>query len=569
MDTESRTTNRPQLDLSSAIKTNLFIFGSIFLCIEAYYITAFINTYPMVSGLDLLKEHSQSGRLLSSIGLSYSVFVSVYFLTRNSLERPVKKAFFVSVIAGCSIYYGIEKLVDQFVDNAKQETILCSFLGNYAKKNFLIGEGTAVPFWNSESTFTPFEDIQLGLILLPAAMCTNKQILDESFSTRKLRVDFKAMIEKVVDEKNASYHQLTIAELSSKIRSLKANLKDIREGHLKVVSASTEGRYQRYLKNYRRSLSRGGISHSSVNALTDFTDAVRSGKRRTPSENAFYETIIRAEFTKKQNDILKGAINTKRDIISEISRAMDKEKSKLVTSVVTAWSKGLPAEGINTTRVMREAVKTVVSPLILISCSGLSILLAFASLMSLLIPDLKNSNVEKNQGHGIRALFKMTKFLLSPIVIIPAIIVFIPVSQTQSFMLKDIKESNEEIAINSLLKTQFFVYPKLMNIYQFFHYRPTLNMSGHILAKEEELITYFSTRIDKSFNEMKYTTPSLQSVVFSSIALDSYRRLEEKHIIYLRSIIDFYTKNCSKADFDKKNISCVKMEYMNSLSLIY
>ncbi|MGO3346308.1 MAG: hypothetical protein ACTIM4_13705 [Marinomonas sp.] len=549
------------------VKRTLLLLGGLFLLVEAYYITAFINTYPMVSGLTLLKDHSDFGRLLSSVGLSYSVFVSVYFLFRKSLKHPLKVAFFASLISGFSIYNGVEKAVDRFVNSASEETILCGVLGNYAKKNFLMGEGEAVPFWNSESNFTKFEDIQLGLVLLPAALCTNKQVLSESFATNKLRSDFKGMVETAVDSRANNEIRMINNKFQPKINKLKLNLKSIRDGHIRVVNQSSDYRFQKALKRYHRALSKGGVRWKAMQALEQLASDVYNKKKKTPSASYFYDKIIRAELTDKQNELIKGQISPNRDILKEFKKHIEVEKSRTIATLVSAWSKGKTVIGTHATRAMKQSVKAVISPLILISFSGLSILLAIASLCSLLIPEPKQSFSSKAREISTKALYKTSKLILSPLLIIPAIVLFIPITQTQEFMLKDIEAGNKKVLLNSLLKTQFFVYPKLMGAFQALNIRPSLDMTPSILKEEKQLIDHYSKTFDQSFIEKKYTTPSLQSVVFSSIAMDSYGKLKERHIEDLNTITSFYSTRCKYDNFDTDALSCIKMNYMKALAM--
>ncbi|WP_162690154.1 hypothetical protein [Marinomonas primoryensis] len=521
----------------------------------------------MVSGLTLLKDHSDFGRVLSSVGLSYSVFVSVYFLFRKSINYPLRAAFFASLISGFSIYHGVEKAVDRYVDSASEETVLCGFLGNYAKKNFLMGEGEAVPFWSSESNFTKFEDIQLGLVLLPAALCTNKQILSESFATSKLRSDFKGMVETAVDTKANNEIRMINDYLYPKIDKLKFKLKSIRDGHIKVVNQSSDYRFQKALKRYNHALRSGGVNRSASNELVRLANDVYNKKKKTPSASYFYDKIIRAELTDKQNELIKGLISPNRNLLKEFKKLIEEEKPRTVATLVSGWSKGKAVDGTHATIAMKHSFKAVISPLILISFSGLSILLALASLCSLLIPEPKQSFASAGSEISSNALYKAGKLLLSPLLIIPAIVLFIPVTQTQEFMLKDLDEGNKKVLINSLLKTQFFVYPKLMGAFQVLNVRPSLDMTPAVLKEEKQLTDHFSKTIDQSFIEKKYTTPSLQSVVFSSIAMDSYDKLEERHIEHLNAITSFYSAGCKNNNFDADSLSCSKMNYMKALAL--
>jgi len=553
----------------SVFRAFLFIIGATYLVVETYYITAFINSYSLTSNNDILAKYKDVSRLLSSAGIALSMFITSFFFIRRKFHfNSFGIACVIAIASGSSIYYGVERVINEQVKKAPEEVVLCGFLGGFAKKTFLLGKGDAVPFWNAEKAFTPFEDIQVGLNLLPAALCTNKELLIASIATRETHQALANMIKNKINEIYQSRLEGELDGVERKLNYLRSNLDRIYEGHRKVVEASADWRYRRYLKGFDKALKRNGMSYTTRELIIDITNKTRENINVKPSKGDLYESIIRSEMRGKVNDLIKGQITLDRDLIKDIKAESKAQVNRLIAEVVSQWSRGVSTDKVSVPYEMREMVKVVVAPLVLMSISGLSIMLTAAAIVSLLIPEASkrvtgNALFYKGKYYSLALM----KTALSPISVILVVILLMPISPTQAFFMKDMEEGKAKFLVTNLLKAQFYIYPKSILLFSKVNVRPTLEFSKEMLNNESDMIHHFEKTMRASSRSYKFTTPSIQSVIFSGIAISNYKTLTEEQHQYIEKAKGFYQKTCGDGDEANNSLSCIKRNYLNRLNL--
>ncbi len=550
-------------DIMLKLRVVLFIIGAIYLVVEIYYITAFINSYSLTSNDGILVKYKDTSKLISSLGIGFSVFVTLIYLLRSKrVISPPLIALVGAVLSSVMVYQLINPFIERQVDKAPEETILCAFLGRYAKENFLLNYSDAVPLWKSEKSFTSFEEMQVGLNLLPTALCTNPELLSNSFSSKATRRKFSnTIVNSITAAQKHKFKDIAI-EAESKAAYLQSRITELYNGYNKVLATKNKRHYQIGISRLETALYKSHLHRTTIDKILKLNYQTRYNKAKRLTKNELYAVIARSEFEIAIGKDLTFPISLNRNIVNDLEVISNNETKKIISKAKNAWFKAETIEEIHVPDAMRDAVKLVVAPLVVMSLSGLSILLSAGGLISLLIPENKKEfKFFPGARLNVDKLSTTLRWLFSPIAIIVASVIFIPVTPTQSFLMKE--DANP--IISSLLKVQFYLYPRAIAEFAKHDIRPTLNFSEEIMRDERAMISHFERNMKQASNRYWYTTPSLQSVVFSAIAISNYQPLTKIQKRYLAKAFDFYDKRCEKTTGNTGLQACEKKDYLQSL----
>tara|TARA_R110002124_G_scaffold177332_1_gene345283 strand:- start:25488 stop:27353 length:1866 start_codon:yes stop_codon:yes gene_type:complete len=212
-----------------------------YIFLEVWFVTASINILSITTFISEIKYIEKAGLIITSFGVALSIIVKKHLSTRaGRLNLLVTFAvlFFLT-------FSFLEIILEYIESSATYQDKFCSSVGVAAKQDFIRSSSSSINSWGNESSFISLSETQLGLLLLPSAVCKSPEIYQSIVQDKDIlgkltyKLNLQAKMMEQLDLKGNFTHVNFKSELSRTYGVL--------------VKASEDGTLERAIILYRKS----------------------------------------------------------------------------------------------------------------------------------------------------------------------------------------------------------------------------------------------------------------------------------------------------------------------------
>lgn len=218
----------------------LFFLITLYLLFEVYFLTALINSLSTSLRPEQIESLEEIGRYITGIGTATAYLAWLTGRYVKMLRYPKKRVLIWALFPFFIGYFGIKYVFDEVVERASPKAVMCSLIGVAAKEALLEGRGIPIQGWNDESSFLPVEDFQIGLLLLPQAVCLNKELRNTLVDSDSVK---NQISKRVITSEGVSRK---LKSLFSEVDSLVENMDELHPNFVKVALQQDRRRYKKY-----------------------------------------------------------------------------------------------------------------------------------------------------------------------------------------------------------------------------------------------------------------------------------------------------------------------------------